>query len=77
MTEGCYASSGREDGKSRLVIDTLGFLDTCWDNGLGSCGRQTYMGLPIISQVVWACIMTLIPGGVGHLINPRWLEKMS
>ena len=41
-----------------------------------SCGRQTYMGLPNMSQIVWAYIMTPTPSGVGHLISPRWLEEM-
>lgn len=29
-----------------------------------------------VSQNVWAYIMTLTPGGVRHLISPRWLEEM-
>lgn len=35
-----------------------------------------YMGLPNMSQIVWAYIMTPTPSGVGHLISPRWLEEM-
>ncbi len=42
-----------------------------------SYGRQTYMGLPNMSQIVWAYIMTPTPNGVGHLISPRWLEEMQ
>ena len=34
------------------------------------------MGLPSLSQIVWAYIMTPTPTGVGHLISPRWLEEM-
>jgi len=41
-----------------------------------SCGRQICMGLPNLSQIVWACIMTLTPGGVRHLISSRWLEEI-
>ena len=36
------------------------------------------MGLPSMSQIVWAYFMTQIPTGIGHLISPgpRWLENM-
>ena len=46
-------------------------------------GGQICTGLPSLSQVVWAYIVTLNPGGGGggggvvrHLISPRWLEEM-
>ena len=54
----------------------------CLDNMLGqwfsSCGRQTYMEMPNMSQIVWAYTMTPTPSGVGHmhLISPRCLEEM-
>ena len=35
------------------------------------------MGLPNMSQIVWAYTMTPIPRGVGHLISPRWLEEIQ
>ena len=31
------------------------------------------MGLPNMSQIVWASTMTPT---IGHLISPRWLEEM-
>ncbi len=61
---------------STFVIGILGCLDNMLGQWFSSCGRQTYMGLPNMSQIVWAYIMTPTPSGVGHLISPRWLEEM-
>ena len=41
---------------------------------LASCGKQICMGLQCLSQIVWAFH---IPGGVEHLISPRWLEEVK
>ena len=35
------------------------------------------MGLPSLSQNVWACSMTLTTRGVRHLISPGWLEEVQ
>ena len=67
---------------------TLGCLTIA--QRFSSCGRQICMGLPDSSQIVWAYIFggkqgerggaKLLgrskPGGVRHLISPRWLEEM-
>ena len=58
---------------STFVADTLGCLDNMLRQRFSSCGGQTYMVLPRVSQEL--SIMTPTPGG--HLISPRWLEEMS